>query len=339
MGRIRYLSLFSGIGSFEVAIYRMFTDAECVGYSEIKPDAIKVYSYHYPSHINLGDITQIKDSQLDTIIKNKCNLIVAGFPCTNLCSVSRLSKTVNTAGLKGPESSLFFDLLYILEYILRRSSKCRYIIENNASMSNKNKAIITTFLETISKTYMNILDSGLFGVQIRKRIFWTNFPVQMDALPNKPIQTYSDVLEPVHSVKSTIYSDRIIMNSFNKLYDAPGKGNAVLLVHKANAYKNGWYFKVHNIPGKYSRWNGLSLHADTIIECPSFYTYPIGKTRTICGDYTILLDRRGMPKDTFVIRYLTTLEKERLFFYRITMYRVPYTQSQKVELYYRTVYL
>lgn len=59
---MRYLSLFSGIGGFEVAIHQVFGhQAKCVGYSEIDKHAIAEYGRHYPSHKNLGDITKIKE--------------------------------------------------------------------------------------------------------------------------------------------------------------------------------------------------------------------------------------------------------------------------------------
>ena len=61
---MRYLSLFSGIGCFEHAIHAMYPDAICLGYSEIKPEALRVYQHHYPKHRNLGDVTTITESTI-----------------------------------------------------------------------------------------------------------------------------------------------------------------------------------------------------------------------------------------------------------------------------------
>ena len=66
---MKYLSLFSGIGGFEVAIHKKWPDAICIGYSEIKPSAIKVYEYHYPTHTNLGDITKITEEQIIELLE------------------------------------------------------------------------------------------------------------------------------------------------------------------------------------------------------------------------------------------------------------------------------
>lgn len=77
--KLKYLSLFSGIGGFEVAIHKVFPNAECIGYSEIKQNAIKVYEHHFPTHHNLGDIMDISEDKIGEIIQNGCDLIVGGF--------------------------------------------------------------------------------------------------------------------------------------------------------------------------------------------------------------------------------------------------------------------
>ena len=56
---VKYLSLFSGVGGFELAIHSVFPDAVCIGYSEVDSNAIKTYQKHFPEHVNLGDITKI----------------------------------------------------------------------------------------------------------------------------------------------------------------------------------------------------------------------------------------------------------------------------------------
>ena len=87
---MKYLSLFSGIGGFEVAIHRIFPNAQCIGYSEVKPHAIDIYEHHFPDHKNLGDITKISNSTIKQVTKNGCDLVVAGFPCTNLSSMANI---------------------------------------------------------------------------------------------------------------------------------------------------------------------------------------------------------------------------------------------------------
>jgi site-specific DNA-cytosine methylase len=46
----------------------MYPDAICLGYSEIKPEALRVYQHHYPKHRNLGDVTTITESTIRDIL-------------------------------------------------------------------------------------------------------------------------------------------------------------------------------------------------------------------------------------------------------------------------------
>ena len=56
---MNYLSLFAGIGGFDLALNRH--GHQCIGYSEINKYAIAVYERHFPEVKNYGDITRIKD--------------------------------------------------------------------------------------------------------------------------------------------------------------------------------------------------------------------------------------------------------------------------------------
>ena len=71
----KYLSLFSGIGGFEVGIKNSSKDFECVGCSEIDKYATSIYEQHF-NHHNFGDITKVDASDLPDF-----DLLVGGFPC------------------------------------------------------------------------------------------------------------------------------------------------------------------------------------------------------------------------------------------------------------------
>lgn len=130
---INYISFFSGIGGFEVAINNVFKDSHCLGFSEIDKFAISVYEKHFPSHCNLGDITKIKKKDIKKICsKTKCDLVVGGFPCQDLSSMNRLQG--NGHGLSGKRSGLFYDFIKILGWIKQYNSDLKIIIENNGSM-------------------------------------------------------------------------------------------------------------------------------------------------------------------------------------------------------------
>jgi site-specific DNA-cytosine methylase len=98
---MKYLSLFSGIGGFELGIQQAYEDnnrqtpnnkggsAEvlsermpnterndaCIGYSEIDKYAIQVYNKQFPNHKNYGDITKINAKELPDF-----DLLCGGFP-------------------------------------------------------------------------------------------------------------------------------------------------------------------------------------------------------------------------------------------------------------------
>lgn len=75
---MKYISLFSGIGGFEVGIQnsKYGKDFECIGYSEIDKYALSIYEKHFPEHKYLGDVTKIDTKDLPDF-----DLLVGGFPC------------------------------------------------------------------------------------------------------------------------------------------------------------------------------------------------------------------------------------------------------------------
>jgi DNA-cytosine methyltransferase len=161
---IRYLSLFSGIGGFELGIERVCPDSECVGYSEIDRFAIQCYSSHFPAHRNCGDITQIDITSLPDF-----DLLVGGSPCQDLSIAKK-----NRQGLDGERSKLFFKYLEILK--VKRPKW--FILENVNSMTKENKQIITDLIKEIyPDVRMTMINAALVSAQSRKRCFWTNFDV------------------------------------------------------------------------------------------------------------------------------------------------------------------
>lgn len=298
---MRYISLFSGIGGFECAIHSLFPNAECLGYSEIKPSALEVYKNRFPRHKNLGDITKIDEETLKTL--GKCDLLVGGFPCTNLSSLAHIKG--DSRGLKGESSKLFYDMLRIIKILLKKNPKLQFIIENNASMTKANRELITKELESVrTPVYMNKIDSAQLCVQTRKRLYWTTFEVNK---PFKIIQTWKDVLEDTDCKELNPISDNYI-NCLNKLI--PSK-----VLVKEKVLFNGTDFErlPHNDYSR-SRWQ-CSFHSDTTKQKIPEYSYPVGKCRPITasfGNHNVLVDRRFEP---LIIRLFTVRELERLFGY------------------------
>lgn len=294
---MRYISLFSGIGGFEQAIHSVFPNATCLGYSEIKPTAIEVYKRHYPTHTNLGDVKEIDRKKLKSL--GKCDLLVAGFPCTNLSSLANIQG--DNRGLNGSSSKLFYELTRILKILKSYNPDIQFVIENNASMTKRNQEIITSELNKIKHIYVSKIDAGRFGVQTRKRIYWTTFEL---SLPIKRIQTWDDVLAPLNKTKpiSSNYVDCL-----NRVIPCKTKT-------KNRVFYNGKDFEVieHNDFSR-SRWQ-CSFHSDTTDKKVSTYSYPVGNCRPITasfGNHNVLVDRRGAKP--FIVRQFEIEEIEKLF--------------------------
>lgn len=294
---MKYISLFSGIGGFEYAIHSIDRNAICLAYSEIKPHAIEVYKTHFPEHKNLGDITKITEEDITNL--GKCDLIVGGFPCTNLSSLAHIKG--DNRGLKGKSSKLFYDMLRIIKYIYKKNPNINFIIENNASMTKENRAMITKELETIGRpVFMTKINSADFGVQTRKRLYWTTFPITH---PIDRIQVWRDVLIPIE--KTSQISQKYI-ECLNRTIPSSKKYPFRIL------YNGIDFEEIKHDENSRSRWQ-CSFHSDTTDKKIKYYNYPIGNCRPVTasfGNHNVLVDRRKTP---FIIRLFEISEIEKLF--------------------------
>lgn len=312
---MKYLSLFSGIGGFETALLNVFPDSECIGYSEIKAHAKKVYESHYPNHTNLGDITKITNQQIATLVAEKgCDIIFGGFPCKNLSSLSNISG--GNSGLCGSQSGLLYEMMRIIKNVNSTlNKKVHVIFENNGSMSNKNKTHITDVIkEEYPDIHITTLNGSEFGVQHRNRLFWTDFPINKQNI--KCIQTWDDVLDPV-GINPAISEN--YLNCLNKKIRTKTNNYTHIEVVKNLDYTYSFITDTYKTAGTRTRWQ-MSFHSDTGGTGPGGtnlpYTYPIGKSRPITGSFgnhNVLIDRRGLGNNQFAVRMFSFSEIEKLF--------------------------
>ena len=182
---MKYLSLFSGIGGFELGIKQAYelqkvaTESEdspndsgrtpqhserplCVGFSEIDKYAVQIYQQHFPEHKNYGDITKINAETLPDF-----DLLVGGFPCQSFSIAGKRGGFDDTRG------TLFFEIARIC-----KDKKPRAILLENVkgllSHDNGNtfKTIIATLDDLGYDLQWQVLNSKNFGVpQNRERVF------------------------------------------------------------------------------------------------------------------------------------------------------------------------
>lgn len=165
---LKYLSLFSGIGSPETALKRLNIPYELVGFSEIDKYAIKSYCalHDVSESLNLGDITQIDITQLPTDI----DLITHGSPCQDFSIAGKSNGGDKNSGTR---SSLMWHTVEICKVV-----KPKVIVWENVKnvLSNKHKHNLDKYLEELQhigyKNYYKVLNAKDFGIpQNRERVF------------------------------------------------------------------------------------------------------------------------------------------------------------------------
>ncbi|WCJ34962.1 DNA (cytosine-5)-methyltransferase DRM2 [Euphorbia peplus] len=122
-GGINMLSLFSGIGGAEVALHRLgikLKNVVSVEKSEVNRNIVRSWweqTNQTGNLIDMDDVQDLQEGKIEQFIRSfgGFDLIVGGSPCNNLAGSNRLHRD----GLKGKESSLFFDYWRILEAVKR----------------------------------------------------------------------------------------------------------------------------------------------------------------------------------------------------------------------------
>jgi DNA (cytosine-5)-methyltransferase 1 len=184
---MKYFSMFSGIGGFELGIQRAYdnqckvsaeqTDGgakpndklndvhqptlSCIGYSEIDKYAIKVYERQFNGHKNYGDCTAIDAQQLPDF-----DLLVGGFPC------QAFSIAGKRYGFQDTRGTLFFDIGRILA-----NKRPRHLVLENVKglLSHDNGKTFQTIIGVLTDlgytVEWQVLNSKDFGVpQNRERV-------------------------------------------------------------------------------------------------------------------------------------------------------------------------
>jgi site-specific DNA-cytosine methylase len=177
-------------------------------------------------------------------------------------------------------------------------------------MSKANRKIITSTLNNVMDTdiYMTMLDSSLFGVQTRKRLYWTNFIISGEP---QCTQTWSDVLEPLEHIWKYRISEKMIM--YNNTF-LPRKTSAREQIRMVSVGDKKWKYELGEKANYRTRWD-VGMTSDTTNRQELNRVYPIGKCRTIIttsGNNNIVVDRRT-GHDSFTVRQFSPIERERLF--------------------------
>ena len=150
------LGLFDGMSCGQIALNKAGIKYNKYFSSEIDKFAIQVTQHNYPETIQIGDVLNVKGSDLP-----KIDLMFGGSPCQGF---SFAGKRLN---FDDPRSKLFFEFVR-----LRDELKPKYFLLENVKMKKEHEQVITEHMgvEPIR------INSKLVSAQSRERLYWTNIP-------------------------------------------------------------------------------------------------------------------------------------------------------------------
>lgn len=168
------LSLFDGMSCLQISLNRLGIEYDNYYSSEVDKFAIKATQNKFPKAIQLGDVSNIKASDLP-----KIDLMTGGFPCQSFSIAGK------RGGFEDPRGKLFFELLRLKNEL----QPTYFLFENNESMDKKIQAYISRELG-VTPLHFN---SALVSAQNRERIYWTNINLSHYGLFSEP---YSAIPPP-----------------------------------------------------------------------------------------------------------------------------------------------
>lgn len=247
------LSTFDGISCLQLALLRAKIKVDKYFASEIDQYAIQVTQKNFPNTIQLGDVNSIDYDSLGSI-----DFLGGGSPCQDISSLNK-----KRMGLDGVKSSLFWNFVEAKE----RLNPKAWLLEN---VSGNETARITSIL----KTRPIKLNSNYVSPQNRKRLYWTNIPV--NSLPQRKTITLQDILET--NVNEKYYQNENWLTwwlankdfQLSKKYSTLNAKRAACLTARM-----------------YTSWNGNFIQDDkgirrlTTVECERLQTIPDGYTSCI----------------------------------------------------------
>ena len=159
---IRYFSMFSGVGGFEIGIKKAHPDWECIGVSEIDKFSNELLKQKYPEVKNYGDATKIKPEELPDF-----DVLCGGFPCQSFSIAGK------RGGFEDTRGTMFFEIARIVK---RKQPRLLFLENVKGLLNHDGGNTFTKILQTIDElgydAEWQVLNSKHFGVsQNRERVF------------------------------------------------------------------------------------------------------------------------------------------------------------------------
>ena len=180
---LNVLSLFDSMSCGQIALQRAEKNVKNYFASEIDKYAIKVTMDNYPNTIQLGNVLNVKGSNLP-----KIDLLIGGSPCQSFSLAGTKKGMITTENievltlehylqLKDDAYSFNGQSYLFWEYVrLLKETKPKYFLLENVMMSPKWKQVITNTLSVEPHE----INSSKFSIQSRNRLYWTNIPFDIN---------------------------------------------------------------------------------------------------------------------------------------------------------------
>lgn len=225
---LRVLSLFSGIGAFEIALNEENVEWELDHYCEIDKFACQSYNciHGTTDKDNLKDVTNIDYSKIGHI-----DLVTYGFPCQDI------SLAGNQKGFYDEEGNLTRSGLFFNAADIIRHTKPKFaIFENVKNLTGKKfkkefETVLSTLDELGYNTYWKVLNAKDYGIpQNRERVFGISIRKDIDhgydfPLPVELTLRLKDMLE--EHVEEKYYLSEQCLKGFlkhNENHEVKGTG-------------------------------------------------------------------------------------------------------------------
>lgn len=159
---MKYFSMFTGVGGFELGIQKAHPDWECVGFSEIDKYANIVMEKRFRGLKNYGDATKINTKFLPDF-----DMLCGGFPCQTFSIAGKRKGFSDTRG------TLFFEIAKIIE---AKRPKIVFLENVKGLLNHEDGKTFSTIIKVLGELGYNVqwmvLNSKFFGVpQNRERVF------------------------------------------------------------------------------------------------------------------------------------------------------------------------
>lgn len=156
---MKWLSLFSGIGGFELGLIR--AGHSIVAGCEIDDNARRIYQRHFPNHKLYTDATKLNSAELPEF-----DGICGGFPC------QAFSIAGNRLGFEDARGTLFFEIARIAK---ERRPKILFLENVRGLLNHDEGRTFETILKTLDEigydAQWQVCNSKYFVPQNRERVF------------------------------------------------------------------------------------------------------------------------------------------------------------------------